>query len=85
MSRRKTIPRSAFEGQTNTTHSTMMRKVEVARKQGARAILVVDDPNHRTAPDRFRRWLREPQAEDFGTPGVLHVAGSRAAALGNAG
>src|SRR5687767_7035310 len=33
-------PRSAFEGQTNTTHSTMMRKVEVARKNGAKAILV---------------------------------------------
>jgi hypothetical protein len=61
-------PRSAFEGQTNTTHSTMMRKVEVARKNGAKAILVVDDTNHRPATDRFRRWLREPQAEDFGIP-----------------
>ncbi|MEO5742255.1 MAG: M28 family peptidase [Vicinamibacterales bacterium] len=61
-------PRSAFEGQTNTVHSTMMRKVEVARRNGAKAILVVDDTNHRPAPDRFRRWLREPQAEDYGIP-----------------
>ena len=61
-------PRSAFEGQTNTVHSTMMRKVEVARKNGAKAILVVDDTNHRPASDRFRRWLREPQAEDYGIP-----------------
>jgi hypothetical protein len=61
-------PRSAFEGQTNTTHATMMRKVEVARRNGARAILVVDDTNHRPSPERFRRWLREPQAEDFGIP-----------------
>ena len=61
-------PRSAFEGQTNTTHSTMMRKVEVARKNGVSAILVVDDPNHRAATDRFRRWLRDPQAEDYGIP-----------------
>ena len=60
--------RSAFEGQTNTTHSTMMRKVEVARNNGAKAMLVVDDPNHRPATDRFRRWLREPQAEDYGMP-----------------
>ncbi len=60
--------RSAFEGQTNTVHATMMRKVEVARKNGARAILVVDDTNHRPSPDRFRRWLREPQAEDYGIP-----------------
>ena len=61
-------PRSAFEGQTNTVHSTMMRKVEVARKNGAKAILVVDDTNHRPNTDRFRRWLRDPQAEDFGIP-----------------
>jgi hypothetical protein len=66
-------PRSAFDGQTNTIHSTMMRKVEVARKNGAQAILVVDDPNHRPATDRFRRWLREPQAEDFGIP-VFYVS-----------
>ncbi len=61
-------PRSAFEGQTNTVHSTMMRKVEVARRSGAKAILVIDDTNHRPSPDRFRRWLREPQAEDYGIP-----------------
>jgi len=61
-------PRSAFEGQTNTMHSTTMRKVEVARSNGAKAILLVDDPNHRPALQRFRRWLREPQAEDYGVP-----------------
>lgn len=60
--------RSAFEGQTNTVHSTMMRKVEVARKNGAKAILVIDDTNHQPSTDRFRRWLREPQAEDYGIP-----------------
>ena len=60
--------RSAFDGQTNTVHSSMMRKVEVARKNGAKAILVIDDTNHRPSPDRFRRWLREPQAEDYGIP-----------------
>src|SRR5918994_3177340 len=61
-------PRSVFEGRTNTVHSTMMRKVEVARKNGAKAILVIDDTNHRPASDRFRWWLREPQAEDYGIP-----------------
>ena len=65
--------RSAFEGQTNTIHSTMMRKVEVARNHGAKAILIVDDPNHRPALERFRRWLREPQAEEYGLP-VFHVS-----------
>ena len=60
--------RSPFEGQTNTAHSSVMRKVEVARKNGAKAILLVDDTNHRPSAERFRRWLREPQAEDFGIP-----------------
>jgi hypothetical protein len=60
--------KSVFEGQTNTPHATMMRKVEVARRNGAKALLVVDDANHRPAVDRFRRWLREPQAEDYGIP-----------------
>lgn len=64
----ETDPRSVFEGQTNTVHATMMRKVEVARKNGAKAILVIDDANHRPATDRFRRWMREPQAEDYGIP-----------------
>jgi hypothetical protein len=69
-------PRSPFEGRTNTLHSTMMRKVEVARNRGAKAIVVIDDPNHRPAVDRFRRWLREPQAEEYGLP-VFYVSRDR--------
>ena len=69
-------PRSAFEGQTNTMHASIMRKVEVARSRGARALLVIDDTNHRPAPDRYRRWLREPQAEEYGLP-VFHVSRDR--------
>jgi hypothetical protein len=68
--------RSAFEGTTNTIHSSMMRKVEVARSKGVRALLVIDDPDHRPAVDRFRRWLSEPQAEDYGLP-VFHVSRDR--------
>jgi hypothetical protein len=65
--------RSSFEGRTNTLHGTMMRKVEVARNRGAKAILVVDDPNHRPAVDGFRRWIREPQAEEYGLP-VFYIS-----------
>jgi aminopeptidase YwaD len=54
----------------------MMRKVEVARNHGARAILVIDDPNHRPAVDRYRRWLKEPQAEEYGLP-VFYVSRDR--------
>jgi hypothetical protein len=69
-------PRSAFEGQTNTMHATVMRKVEVARSHGARALLIIDDTNHRPATERYRRWLREPQAEEYGLP-VFHVSRDR--------
>ena len=68
--------RSAFEGRTNSIHATMMRKVEVARSRGATAMLVIDDPNHRPAVDRFRRWLREPQAEEYGLP-VFYLSRDR--------
>ena len=61
-------PSSAFEGQTNTTHSSMLRKVEVARSHGAAAIVLMDDTRHRVQTDRYRSWLRDPQAEDYGLP-----------------
>jgi hypothetical protein len=69
-------PRSAFEGQTNTLHASMMRKVEVARARGVKALLVIDDTNHRPATDRYRRWVREPQAEDYGLP-VFYLSRER--------
>ena len=68
--------RSALDGQTNTMHAAMMRKVEVARARGARAMLVIDDTNHQPAVDRYRRWLREPQAEEYGLP-VFYLSRDR--------
>ncbi|HKY19679.1 MAG TPA: M28 family peptidase [Vicinamibacterales bacterium] len=68
--------RSAFDGQTNTMHSTVMRKVEVARSRGASALLIVDDTNHRPAPEEYRRWLRDPQAEEYGLP-VFYLSRDR--------
>lgn len=69
-------PKSAFEGQTNTVHSSIMRKVEVARSRGAKALMIIEDTNHRLASDRYRRWLREPQAEEYGLP-VVHLSRDR--------
>jgi hypothetical protein len=69
-------PRSAFEGQTNTAHSTILRKVEAARSHGASAVLLIDDMNHRVQPDQYRRWMRDPQAEEYGVP-VFHVSRDR--------
>ena len=60
--------RSAFEGQTNTLHSSLLRKVEVARSHGASAILLMDVINHHVQPNLNRRWMRDPQAEEYGLP-----------------
>ena len=68
--------RSAFEGQNNTVHSSIVRKVEVARSRGAKALIIIEDTNHSPAPDRYRRWLRDPQAEEYGLP-VVHVSRDR--------
>jgi hypothetical protein len=69
-------PRSAFEGQTNTANSSMLRKVEVARGHGAAAILLIDDVNHRVQPEQNRQWLRDPQAEEYGLP-VFYMSRDR--------
>jgi hypothetical protein len=68
--------RSPFDGQSNTMHAALLRKVEVARSRGAEALLVVDDTNHQPALDRYRRWLREPQAEEYGLP-VVYLSRDR--------
>ena len=68
--------RSIFEGRTNTLHASIMRKVEIARARGATAILLVDDINHKPDTDRYRRWIRDPQAEDYGLP-VFYLSRDR--------
>jgi hypothetical protein len=64
--------RSVFQGRTHSEHATFVRKAQVARSRGARAILLVEDPRHADQTD-FSRWLREPQAEEYGLP-LLHVS-----------
>ena len=68
--------RSPFDGQSNTVHAALLRKVEVARSRGAEALLVVDDTNHQPAVDRYRRWLRDPQTEEYGLP-VVYLSRDR--------
>ncbi len=63
--------RSVFQGRTHSEHATFVRKAQVARSHGARAILLVEDPRHADRTD-FSRWLREPQAEEYGLP-LLHI------------
>lgn len=62
---------SVFDGRRQSQHATFVRKAQVARARGARALLVVDDPRH---PDdvSFAAWLQDPQAEEYGLP-LLHL------------
>jgi hypothetical protein len=63
---------SVFQGRTHSEHATFVRKAQVARSHGARAILLVEDPRHADRTD-YSRWLREPQAEEYGLP-LLHIS-----------
>ncbi|MGH9145223.1 MAG: M28 family peptidase, partial [Vicinamibacterales bacterium] len=67
----ETDEQSVFQGRTHSEHATFVRKAQVARSHGARAILLVEDPRHADRTD-FSRWLREPQAEEYGLP-LLHI------------
>jgi Peptidase family M28/PDZ domain/PA domain len=69
-------PGSRFEGQTNSAYSTVEHKVQAARAHGARLILLVDDPTHAPQTAQFRRWLHDPQAEDYGLP-VFYLSRDR--------
>lgn len=76
--------KSRFEGQTNSAYSSVVHKAEAARAHGAKAILLVDDPAHEPQTARFRRWLRDPQAEEYGLP-VFYLSRDRVQqALGTA-
>jgi hypothetical protein len=77
-------PKSRFDGQTNTAYSSVEYKAQAARAHGARAILLVDDPVHASQTSQFRRWMRDPQAEEYGLP-VFYLSRDRVQqALGTA-
>lgn len=67
--------KSVFQGRTHSEHATFVRKAQVARSHGALAVLLVEDPRHADRLD-FSRWLKEPQAEEYGLP-LLHVSRAR--------
>jgi Peptidase family M28/PDZ domain/PA domain len=69
-------PKSRFDGQTNTAYASTEHKAEAARAHGAKAILLVDDPVHAAQTGVFRRWLRDPQAEEYGLP-VFYLSRDR--------
>jgi hypothetical protein len=69
-------PKSRFDGQKNTPYSSVEYKAEAARSHGAKAILLIDDPVHAPQTARFRRWMRDPEAEEYGVP-VFYLSRDR--------
>ena len=69
-------PASPFDGRSNTLYSSVEYKVQAARAHGVRALFVVDNPNHQPDTAQFRRWMRDPQAEDYGLP-VFYLSRDR--------
>jgi hypothetical protein len=69
-------PTSPFDGRTNTLHASVMQKAAVARRHGARAVLLVEDPTHDAGVSRYARWLEDPGSDEFGIP-VAHVSRDR--------
>lgn len=57
---------SVFEGKANTLHATVFQKVSAARSHGVRLLLLIQDPTHGEDTNIFERWLKDPQAEEYG-------------------
>jgi hypothetical protein len=65
-------PNSTLNGARPTPQSTLQTKAAVARSHGARALIVVSDPTHRTDEANYHLFALDPEAENEGIP-VLRV------------
>lgn len=63
---------SKLNGARPITETTLDSKALAARTRGARALLVVSDPSHRTDEANYRLFMIESDVEDHGIP-VLRV------------
>jgi hypothetical protein len=74
---------SVFEGKANTLHATMTQKAMVARSHNVKLLIVVSDPHHPEQLSSFSRWLKDPQAEEYGIQIVRLSREGLRAALGS--
>ena len=65
-------PNSRFNGARPVRESSLIAKATLARQHGARLLVVVGDPSHRTDTADYRLFGLDPDAEDDGIP-VLRV------------
>jgi hypothetical protein len=63
---------SRLNGARPVPQSTLQAKASLARSHGARMLVVVSDPSHRTDEANYRLFGLDPDAEDEGIP-VLRV------------
>lgn len=63
---------SLLNGARPVPQTTLQAKASLARQKGAKVLLVVSDPSHRTDQADYRLFNVDPDAEDHGIP-VLRV------------
>ena len=63
---------SRFNGTRPMPETLLTTKAITARRQGARALLVVSDPTHRVDEANYRMFSFDPEAENLGIP-VLRI------------
>jgi hypothetical protein len=76
----ETDARSRLNGAEPLTVTTLQAKASLARRHGARLLLVVGDPTHRRDQAPYGLWNGDPDAEDQAIP-VLRVRRQEAQAL----
>jgi Peptidase family M28 len=59
---------SRLNGARPVPQSTLQAKASVARNHGARMLIVVSDPSHRTDEANYRMFAIDPEADDEGIP-----------------
>ena len=64
---------SRFNGTRPMPQTTLRAKAAVARSRGARALIVVGDPSHRTDEANYGFFSADPEVEEHGLP-VLRVS-----------
>jgi Zn-dependent M28 family amino/carboxypeptidase len=65
-------PNSALNGNRPMPETTVYRKAEAAHNHGARLLIVVGDPTHRTDQGLYSQFATVPDADEAGLP-VLRV------------
>ena len=65
-------PNSRFDGTRPVRQTTLQAKASLARQHGARALLVISDPTHKTDDAPYELFTADPEAESQPIP-VLRV------------